>query len=136
MEELTIRKAASRPGVGIDTIRFYERKELIPRPPRPVSGYRQYPAKTVLRIRFIKRAKELGFTLKEIKDLLEMRIDPSTTCEDILSLAETKIVDIDGKIETLKKMRKALMKLTAACNKRGPMGECPIIDFLDWEEEK
>lgn len=67
----------------------------------------QYPAKTVLRIRFIKRAKELGFTLKEIKDLLEMRIDPSTTCEDILSLAKTKIVDIDGKIKTLKKMRKA-----------------------------
>ncbi len=131
MEGLTISKAARRSGVGVETIRFYERKELIARPPRPVSGYRQYPEETVLRVRFIKRAKELGFTLKEIKDLLDLRIDPSTTCEDVRELAEIKISDIEEKIRSLRQMNKALAKLIRACGGRGPVGECPILEALE-----
>ncbi len=131
MKGLTISKAARHAGVGVETIRFYERKELIPRPPRPVSGYRQYPTQTVSRISFIKRAKKLGFTLKEIKDLLELRIDPSRTCEDVRRRAEAKISDIEEKIRSLQKMKKALAKLKGACSGRGPVSECPILEALE-----
>ncbi len=131
MEGLTISKAARRAEVGVETIRFYERQGLIQIPPRPTSGYRPYPEETVRCVRFIRRAKELGFTLKEIKDLLELRIDPTTTCEDICRRAEVKIADIDEKIKTLQRMKKALVKLTAACSGRGPVTECPILEALE-----
>jgi len=97
METLTIGKVARLAGIGVETIRFYEREGLIEEPPRRESGYRQYPEDTVHRLRFIRRAKELGFTLKEIKELLALRIDPETTCEDIRRRANTKINDIEAK---------------------------------------
>jgi MerR family mercuric resistance operon transcriptional regulator len=131
MEPLTIGKVARLAGVGVETIRFYEREGLIEEPPRRASGYRQYPEETVARIRFIKRAKELGFSLKEIKELLELRIDPETTCEDIRRRASAKISDIKEKIATLQKMKAALEKLTAACRGRGPISECPILEALE-----
>lgn len=134
MESLTIGKVARRAGVGVETVRFYEREGLIEEPPRRESGYRQYPKETISRLRFIKRAKELGFTLKEIKELLALRIAPETTCEDIRRRAEAKIGDIEAKIRTLKRMKEALMKLTVACSGRRPVSECPILEAIEDDE--
>ncbi len=131
MGSLTIGKVARQAGVGVETVRFYERERLIEEPPRRPSGYRQYPPATVHRIRFIRRAKELGFTLKEIKELLSLRADPDSTCEDVRGRAEAKIADIQEKLRTLRRMKKALVELTAACGGRGPVTECPILEAME-----
>ena len=135
MKPLSIGQVAHRAGIGVETVRFYERQGLIEEPPRSGAGYREYPETIVSRIRFIKRAKELGFTLKEIKELLSLRLDPTTTCADVKSRAEAKIVDIDARIRSLQRMKKALVNLTAACSGRGTSSECPILDALDQEEK-
>ena len=131
MEPLTIGKVARLGGVGVETVRFYEREGLIEEPPRTESGYRQYPQETVSRIRFIRRAKELGFSLREIKELLALRLDPETNCEDIRQRAEAKIADIEEKVRTLRRMKEALAKLTAACIARPSTNECPILEALE-----
>ena len=136
MATLTIGKAAERAGVGIETIRFYEREGLIDEPPRGPSGYRQYPESVVLRLQFIRRAKELGFTLNEIKDLLSLRLDPGTTCADVKERAEAKITDIDERMRSLRRMKKVLGKLTESCSGRGPVDDCPILEALDPQERK
>lgn len=128
---LTIGKVARLAGVGVETIRFYEREGLIAEPPRKESGYRQYGAETVSRLRFIQRAKALGFSLKEIKELLFLRLDPGTTCENILDRAEGKILEIEEKIQTLQRMKKALEALAAACPGEGPVSQCPVIEVTD-----
>ncbi len=131
MSSLTIGQLAKRADVGVETVRFYERKALLAEPDRRPSGYRQYDEEVVDRLRFIKRAKELGFTLNEIKELLSLRIDPSTTCADVKNRAEEKIGDIQAKIRSLQRMKKALVKVTKACSGRGGTSECPILDALD-----
>ncbi len=131
MSALTIGQLAKRAEVGVETVRFYERKALLAEPDRRPSGNRQYDEEVVNRLRFIKRAKELGFTLNEIKELLSLRIDPSTTCADVKNRAEEKIGDIQAKIRTLQRMKKALVKVTKACSGRGAISECPILDALD-----
>ncbi|MGH7792651.1 MAG: MerR family DNA-binding protein, partial [Thermodesulfobacteriota bacterium] len=108
---------------------------LIPKPPRRDSGYRQYSQDTVARIKFIKRAKELGFSLKEISELLSLRVDPDTTCGDVKRRAEVKIADIAEKIRALQKVKKALTKLVVLCRGQGPTSECPIMEILDNKEE-
>jgi MerR family mercuric resistance operon transcriptional regulator len=136
MSSLTIGKVAQQAGVGVETVRFYEREGLIAEPPRGPSGYRHYPESVVPRLLFIKRSKELGFTLNEIKDLLSLRLDPETTCADVRRRAETKIVDIEEKMHSLRRMKKTLLKLTESCNGRGPVDECPILEALDPQERK
>lgn len=136
MDVLTIGKVAKQAGVGIETIRFYEREGLIAEPPRRESGYRQYPPQTVDRVRFIKRAKDLGFSLREIRDLLSLRAKPRAGCADVLKRARKKIDDIDERIRTLQAMRRALSKLMSECTGRGPVSECPILDALDRKKEK
>ena len=133
MKPLTIGKVARRAGVGVETLRFYEREGLIDEPPRTESGYRQYPEETVPRVRFIRRAKELGFTLKEIKELLSLRVGPRSSCGAVRKRSEAKVRDIQEKIRTLRRMEKALMKLVDACKQRSSTGECPILDALDSE---
>ena len=128
---LTIGKVARLAGVGIETIRFYEREGLVADPPRKLSGYRQYGAETVSRLRFIHRARELGFSLKEIKGLLFLQLDPRATCDSILDKAEEKIREIDEKIGTLQRMKKALQALAKACPGQGPVTECPIVGVTD-----
>ncbi len=134
MKSLTIGKVARQAEVGVETIRFYERERLLEEPPRSESGYRQYPKETISRLRFIRRAKELGFTLKEIKELLALRNEPGSTCEDIRIRAEAKIGDIEGKIQMLKRMKEALKKLTLACNGHSPVSECPILEAMEDDE--
>ena len=131
MKTLTIGQLAGQAEVGVETVRFYERKGLLAEPDRRPSGYRQYDAGVVDRLRFIKRAKELGFTLNEIKELLSLRLDPTTTCADVKSRAESKIDDIQDKIRTLQRMKKALVKVTKACSGSGGTSECPILETLD-----
>lgn len=131
---LTIGEVAKAAKVGVETVRFYEREGLIAEPPRRESGYRQYPPDTVRRLRFIRRAKELGFTLKEIGELLSLRVDPATTCADVRVLARTKIDDIEQKLAELQKMKNVLERLARTCRGKGPTSECPILDMLDEEE--
>ena len=131
MQALTIGKVSKQAGVGVETIRFYEREGLLEQPPRLASGYRQYPCDTIDRLRLIKRAKELGFSLKEIKELLALRLVSGSTCDQIKERAETKIQDIENKIRSLQRMKRALKKLTAACSSNGPVSNCPILDALE-----
>lgn len=131
MESLTIGQLAKAAGVNVETVRYYQRRGLMPVPPRHESAYRHYGQGDVARIRFIKRAQELGFSLKEISELLSLRVDPETTCVDVRRRAEAKLVDIEEKIRTLQGMKKALAKLVGQCQGRGPTGECPILEALD-----
>jgi MerR family transcriptional regulator, copper efflux regulator len=131
VKRLTIGQLAKQAYVNIETIRYYERRGLIPEPPRRESGYRQYAPDTIKRIKFIKRAQELGFSLREIRELLSLRIDPKATSTDIKRRAEAKLADIDTKLRDLNGMKAALLKLTAACRGRGPTSECPILDALE-----
>lgn len=132
-ESLTIGKIARSANVGVETVRFYEREGLIDEPPRKQSGYRQYPVETISRIRFIKRAKELGFTLKETGELLRLQVDSEATCGDVRSRAETKIREIQDKIRTLRKMEAALEELKKACDGLSPVVECPILKALEYD---
>ena len=131
---LTIGKLASAAGVGVETIRFYEREGLGPTPPREPSGYRQYPINAVARVMFIRRAKELGFTLKEIAELLELRVDPDKSCSDVRRLAEAKIIDVKDKMADLARIKGALEQLAKACRGKGPTSECPILEAIGTED--
>jgi MerR family mercuric resistance operon transcriptional regulator len=131
MNGMTIGRIAKQAGVGVETIRFYEREGLIEHPPRRASGYRIYPEKTVDRIRFIKQAKELGFSLKEIDDLLSLRIDPRASCDDVRARAQAKVANIRFRIEALERMEHSLKRLARSCTGRGPVRDCPILDALD-----
>ncbi len=134
MNGLTTSEVAKRSGVNLQTIRYYEKRGLLPKPPRSRSGYRTFNDDAVRRVRFIKRAQELGFFLEEIKDLLTLRIAPGSTCADVRQRAHVKIAEIDGKIQNLRRMKKALKRLAASCSGKGPVGECPILESLDPEE--
>jgi MerR family copper efflux transcriptional regulator len=105
---LSIGQIASQAGVGVETVRFYEREGLIPVPARRASGYRQYDEQTVARLRFIRRAKELGFTLNEIASLLSLRHDPQSTSGDVKREAERQIANIESKIRSLQRIRRTL----------------------------
>ncbi len=131
----TIGEVAKRSGIGLEAVRFYERKGLIAEPPRTDSGYRQYPEEVVGRIRFIRRAKELGFALKEISELLSLRVNPDTTCVDVRKQTEFKISDVEEKIRALRRIKTALKKLAASCVGTGPASECPILEALDSQEK-
>src|SRR6266436_2063697 len=117
---MKIGEVADRGGVNLQTIRYYEREGLLPEPPRLQSGYRMFPEDTVRRIHFIKRAQELGFTLAEIKELLALRIDQKRNRAEVRTLAQAKIVDIEEKLRTLKKMKRVLSDLTERCCGSGP----------------
>ncbi|MFB3142619.1 MAG: MerR family DNA-binding protein [Acidobacteriota bacterium] len=131
---LTIGQVAKRSGIGLETVRFYERKGLVEEPPRTDSGYRQYPEEVVARIRFIRRAKELGFKLSEISELLSLRVDPDSTCSDVRQQAEFKIADVEERIRVLQGIKTALKKLAASCVGTGPTSECPILEALDSQD--
>lgn len=122
---------AKQADVNLETIRFYERKGLLPKPPRTASGYRTFSPEFVRRVRFIKRAQDLGFSLKEIKELLGLRVSPDTTCADVRDRAESKMADIEEKIRTLHAMKRVLARMVESCPSRGPTSECPILDSLD-----
>lgn len=129
--DMTIGEVADRSNVNVQTIRYYERRGLLPTPRRSPSGYRQYSANNVERIRFIKRAQALGFSLKDIGELLALRVAPSTNCEEVLHHAEAKLCDIDERIEALQRLRRSLESLAGACRNRLTTSDCPILEALE-----
>ncbi len=133
MDGLMIGEVAKQGGVNLETIRYYEREGLIAKPPRSNAGYRAFPIDAVRRIRFIKQAQELGFSLKEIKELLALRVSHDATAADVKERAEAKIKDIEQKIQTLRVMKKALLRLSATCCGEGSVSECPILESLGSE---
>jgi MerR family transcriptional regulator, copper efflux regulator len=128
---LTIGTVAQRARVPLDTVRYYERRGLLPVPPRSASGYRQYPADAVRRVMFIKRAQALGFTLEEIAGLLALRHTPSGGCEAVERQAQAAMVRIDAKLSELTQMRGALARLATTCRSNHPPYECPMLAALD-----
>jgi MerR family mercuric resistance operon transcriptional regulator len=131
MKRLTIGQVARQAGVGIETIRFYERQGLLEPPARKESGYRQYDDEAVRRLQFIRRAKELGFTLKDIGELISLREDPEAGAGEIKARAQARLEEIEHKIADLQRMRDALLRLTTECRGQGPLSTCPILEALE-----
>lgn len=137
MTAMTISKAARKAGVGIETIRFYERRGLIEQPLRPIgAGFRTYPAETVQRIQFIRQAQELGFSLREIQELLSLRADPAADCAEVRRQALGKLEEVDHKIAQLAKIRGALEELIAACPGSGALRVCSIMAAIVGDDER
>ncbi len=134
MKSLTIGRLASEAGVNLETVRYYERRGLLPRPPRSASGYRLFPVEAARRLRFIRRAQELGFSLGEIRELLSLRVSRNSTSAEVKARAEAKLADIEARIKSLESMKKTLRKLTKVCVGCGPIAECPILESLDRED--
>jgi Zn(II)-responsive transcriptional regulator len=132
MDGMTRGEVADKADVNPETLRYYERKGLIPKPPRSDGGFRLYDESYVDRLRFIQRAKDLGFTLAEIKDLLDLRVGEEATCRDVKAQAEDKLDEVETKIRDLKRIREALSTLAAACDGgQGPTSDCPILDAME-----
>jgi MerR family transcriptional regulator, copper efflux regulator len=131
---LTIGQVAKAANVHVETLRYYERQGLVPKPPRSPSFYRHYPDNTVPRVQFVKHAQELGFSLREIRELLSLRAAPKARCADVKRRAETKIGEIEGKIRALQAMRRALRRLVSQCDGELAASACPILESLDHEK--
>ncbi len=134
MKGMTRGAVAARAGVHAETVRYYEKRGLLPKPARTASGYRIYTEDDVARIRFIKRAQELGFTLEEIRELLSLRVDPGTDRRAVRRHAAAKLADLEAKIRDLERMRQALSTLVTACDGCGPTSDCPILEAMQSED--
>lgn len=133
---MTIGKVARAAGVGVETIRFYERKGLIAQPLKPRnSGFRDYPMETVQRIRFIRLAQDIGFSLHEIEELLSLRADPAADCNIVRRHAAIKLDEVERKMAELARIRTALKELIAACPGRGALRACSILEALTDAQE-
>lgn len=132
MERLTISHLAQLGGVNLETIRYYERRGLLAKPPRTEAGYRQFSPDAAQRLRFIKRAQELGFTLDEVGELLDLRHDPQHNRDDVRTRAIEKIADVERKIQALAAMKSVLQALTERCERCGS-DDCPILASLEQE---
>jgi MerR family copper efflux transcriptional regulator len=130
MKKLTTGQLAKQANVNLETIRYYERRGLLPEPPRNESGHRRYKLDSLRRTEFIKRAQSLGFSLNEISDLLSFRVGTGRTCADVKTRVEAKIKDVQEKIVDLKDIEQALMRLADKCRGKGPVGQCPILEEL------
>lgn len=135
METFSIGQVARQAGVGVETVRFYEREGLLEEPARRSSGYRQYPEEAIKQIRFIKRAQQLGFSLKEIAELLTLRVDGQTSCEQVKERAAAKLGEVERKMVELQRMRQALLQVASLCTEEGPKGRCPMLDALEHDSE-
>lgn len=127
MQSLTTGALAKAAGLGIETVRYYERRGLLPVPARKPSGYRAYPEAAVRRLSFIKRSQELGFTLSEVKELLALWENPGTDRAKVRAKALAKVSDIESRIHDLTKVRAQLLELSANCKGKGTTKECPIM---------
>ncbi len=121
--------------VSVETLRYYERQGLLSAPARRESGYRQYTGEDLAAVRFIRRAQGLGFSLKEIAGLLALRVDGGTSCAEVRARAGAKLADVEARIADLGRIRAALARLVDACAGEGPIGDCPILDALQGEDD-
>lgn len=131
MNELTVSKLARQADVNVQTIRYYERQGLIPRPPRTPSGYRAFPPESAARVRFIRRAQEIGFSLADAKELLALREHSGTACSKVFERATQKLAEISDKIRALNRIERELSRLTKACSGREQPHSCPVLDALE-----
>jgi len=131
MSALTVSKLAKAAGVELSTIRYYERRGLVQPLTRRSSGYREYDGESVRRVRFIRHAQELGFTLDEVAELMALRLDVKGSCADVRRRAQRKVDDIGAKMISLNRMRSALEKLIESCSEEAPSSECPILEAID-----
>jgi len=132
---LTIGAVAKRVGVAIDTIRYYEREGLLPEPKRRASGYRSYGEDAIAQLRFIRRAKDLGFTLEEIRELLALSVDRQRGVKAVKQRAEKRLAAIELRIAELQRVRDGLANLVASCPGHGRPEQCPILRALSDEGE-
>lgn len=132
---LSIGTVAERAGVGIDTIRYYEREGLMPPPPRRASGYRIYDQAAIQRLRFIRRAKDLGFTLEEIGELLALSADRDRGVEGVRQRAEARLQAVEQRMRELRRVQRGLKQLIEACPGHGDLAGCPILRALSGNEE-
>lgn len=131
MRTFTIGQVAREAGVSVETVRFYEREGLLEEPERQQSGYRQFPSEAIDRLRFIKQAQRLGFTLRDVRELLALKLDPQATRSEVRNRAVAKIADIDQRIAELQRMKQALAPLVKACDGRGMLEGCPILAAIE-----
>jgi MerR family copper efflux transcriptional regulator len=122
-----IGRLAAQASVSVDTVRYYERAQLLPPPTRTVSGYRMYPATAVDRLRFIRRAKELGFSLDEIRELLALSDRRDTGVASVREIATRRLADLEARLAELERLRNGLRNLVDACPGHGDPGQCPIL---------
>lgn len=127
---MTIGRLSSASDVSIDTIRYYERENLLPAPARTASGYRVYDQDSLRRLRFIRRAKQLGFNLEDIRNLLALT-DVDGPSAEVKQLTELKLRLVEDRIKDLRRMQRALQTLSDSCDGHGPTHQCPIIDALN-----
>jgi MerR family copper efflux transcriptional regulator len=127
---MTIGRLAKATGVNIDTIRYYERHGLLPQASRRQSGYREYATDDVARLSFIRRAKELGFSLTDIGELLSLSRDRRSDMQGVKRKAEERLAEVDRKIDELKRVQRGLKRLIAACPGHGELASCPIVAAL------
>jgi len=132
---MTRSELAKKCGVNIETLRYYEKRKLLGPPPRSESGYRLYSEEDAVKIRFIKNAQKLGFTLKEIGDLLKLRVRQSAPSESVLIRAQKKLEEIEKKIRDLRSMKKTLQILAGRCQAEGPTSACPILASFESNRE-
>ncbi len=133
MSRKTIGWVAREAGVNVQTVLYYERRGLLPAPLRSANGYRVFDDASVRRIRFIKRAQGLGFTLKQIVALLALQTEQNASCAEVSRMAASHLQDIETKIRDLERMRDALIPLVEACPKNGTLKACPIMGSLEGE---
>lgn len=133
---MRIGQLARRAGVGVETVRFYERQGLLQEPPRRESGYREYSPEDLLRLRFIRQAKALGFSLPEIQELLSLQSGSDAPCHDVQRRIETKLVEIRWKIRSLERLESTLEEYAASCAARGGASECPLLAALQAPDEE
>jgi Hg(II)-responsive transcriptional regulator len=131
---MQIGELAKSAGVPIDTVRYYERNGILPAPRRRPSGYRSYGEDDVARLRFIRRAKALGFTLEEIHDLLALTGRRGRNMAGVKKAAIGKLADVEHKLAELTRVRDGLRKLVAACPGHGDLAQCPILTALSGDE--
>ena len=130
MESLTRSKLAKKCGVNIESLRYYEKRRLID-PLRSQSGYRLYSEEDASKIRFIKSARKLGFTLDEIGDLMGLRVDKKKSCESVLEKAQKKLAEVEQKIKGLKSIKKVLKQLIHQCKESTLTSDCPILGSFE-----
>jgi Hg(II)-responsive transcriptional regulator len=128
---LTIGQVAAAADVNVQTIRYYERRGLFPTPRRTPAGYRQYADDAVARLRFIKHAQDLGFSLNEIEELLGLRVRHGAACDAVERKTRKKIEVVQQRIRQLERLKRTLERLAAACAVRRPTAECPILEVLE-----
>lgn len=131
MIALTISKLAKAAEVELSTIRYYERRGLVKPASRRSSGYREYGHEAVRRVRFIRHAQKLGFSLDDIAELLALRMSAKGSCADVRRRAQRKVGDIESRIISLNRMRSTLEQLIESCSEKAPISACPILDAID-----